>query len=219
MKTKRILGVSWGIMTVLALGMALVASRYFSLNPDVFFPQQRDIYVAHQVGIMAHIVGGVLALGLGPFQFLKRLRTQWLQVHRWIGRFYLPGILLGGTAGLYMAFYAYAGMAASLGFATLAVLWLVTGFMGYRTVRARESSAHGDWMVRNFALTFAAVTLRLWLPLLTVVFGATTGYEIVAWLCWIPNLVVAEAIVQARFRRQKPRAISPKATDVAEMGV
>jgi hypothetical protein len=195
--------IGWGIMTFLALGMALVASRYFNLNPNVFFPQQREVYLAHQAGIMAHIVGGVLALSLGPFQFLRPLRTRWPRVHRWLGRFYLLGILLGGTAGLYMAFYAYAGVAASLGFATLAVLWLATGFMGYRTVRVRNFTTHGDWMIRNFALTFAAVTLRLWLPLLTMVFGPITGYEIVAWLCWIPNLIVAEAIVQTRLRRRR----------------
>lgn len=48
-------------------------------------------------------------------------------------------------------------------------------------------------MVRNFALTFAAVTLRLWLPA-SVVSGVPfeLAYAIVAWLCWVPNLAVAE---------------------------
>jgi hypothetical protein len=210
--------IGWGIMTFLALGMALIASRYFTLNPDVFFPQQREVYLGHQAGIILHIVGGVLALALGPFQFLKPLQTRWPQVHRWLGRFYLLGILLGGTAGLYIAFYAYAGVAASLGFAALAVLWLATGFMGYQTIRARDFAAHRDWMIRNFALTFAAVTLRLWLPVLTILFGDTTGYEIVAWLCWIPNLLVAEAIIQLRFRRRKPRTLTRDAADGAQIG-
>ena len=50
-------------------------------------------------------------------------------------------------------------------------------------------------MVRNFALTFAAVTLRLWLPGM-VVGGVPMeiAYPIVAWLCWVPNLIVAEAL-------------------------
>ena len=48
-------------------------------------------------------------------------------------------------------------------------------------------------MVRNFSLTFAAVTLRLYLPS-TVVLGIAfeNAYPFVAWLCWVPNLVVAE---------------------------
>ncbi len=206
-KTSKRIG--WGTMTFLALAIVLMASRYFSLNPDVFFPEQRDVYLAHQAGIITHIIGGVLALGLGPFQFLNRLRTRRPQLHRWIGRFYLLGILLGGTAGLYMAFYAYAGIAASLGFATLAITWLTTGFMAYRTIRAGDVAAHRRWMIYNFALTFAGVTLRLEMLPLTMIFSQTTGYEIVAWLCWIPNLLVARGIVNGRFRSRKLHATTP----------
>jgi uncharacterized membrane protein len=203
--------IGWGIMTFLALGITLLASRYFSFNPDVFFPEQRGVYLAHQAGIMTHIVGGVLALALGPFQFLNRLRARRPQLHRWIGRFYLLGILLGGTAGLYMAFFAYAGVAASLGFAALAITWLITGFLAYRTIRAGDVAAHRRWMIYNFALTFAGVTLRLEMIPLTMIFAPTTGYEIVAWLCWIPNLIVAREIVNGRFRRSKSRAVAPAA--------
>ncbi|MCA9937543.1 MAG: DUF2306 domain-containing protein [Anaerolineales bacterium] len=195
--------IGWGIMTLLALGIVLVASRYFSGNPDVFFPEQRDVYLAHRAGILMHILGGVLALGLGPFQFLTTLRTRRPTVHRWIGRFYLVGILLGGVAGLFMAFYAYAGISASLGFASLAILWLTTGFMAYRTIRAGDTAAHRRWMIRNFALTFAAVTLRLESMPLSMLFGQTTGYDIVAWSCWIPNLLIAEGIVRGWLRRQQ----------------
>jgi hypothetical protein len=109
--------IGWGLMTLLAFAIVFYVLPYLSLNPEVFFPQQREVYISHQAGILAHIIGGVLVLGLGPFQFLTRLRTRWPKVHRWMGRLYLVGIALGGSAGLYMAFYAYAGVAASLGFA------------------------------------------------------------------------------------------------------
>ena len=205
--------IGWGFMTFLTFSIVLYAVRYFSLNPDVYFPQQRGIYLAHQAGIITHIIGGVLALGLGPFQFLTKLRTRWPKVHRWMGRFYLTGILLGGTAGLYMAFYAFAGLAASLGFATLAILWLGTGFMAYRTIRAGNTVAHRQWIIRNFSLTFAAVTLRLWMMPLSMAFGEITGYEIVAWVCWIPNLIVAEGILRGWFRLQTLRSTVQAAAD------
>ena len=205
--------IGWGIMTFLSLGIVLAVSRYFTLNPDVYFPQQREVYLAHQTGIIAHIVGGVLALGLGPFQFLQKLRRRWPKVHRWTGRFYLIGILLGGTAGLYMAFYAYAGLAASLGFAALAISWLTTGFIAYRAIRAEDTVTHRQWMIRNFALTFAAVTLRLWMMPLIMIFGETTGYEIVAWVSWIPDLVVAEGIIRSWFRRSIPYPTFREATN------
>ncbi len=68
--------IGWGIMTFLALTIALMVSRYFTLNPDVYFPEQRDVYLAHQTGILTHIVGGVMALSLGTFQFLASLRER-----------------------------------------------------------------------------------------------------------------------------------------------
>ena len=58
---------------------------------------------------------------------------------------------------------------------------------------------HRQWMIRSFALTFAAVTLRLWLPFFQIVlnFEFIEAYIIIAWLCWIPNLIVAEIIIRA----------------------
>jgi len=48
-------------------------------------------------------------------------------------------------------------------------------------------------MVRSIALTLAAVTLRIYIPL-GVVLGLPVepSYQVIAWLCWVPNLVVAE---------------------------
>jgi hypothetical protein len=52
-------------------------------------------------------------------------------------------------------------------------------------------------MIRSYALTFAAVTLRIWLPFLIGILGLTfiEAYKIVAWLSWIPNILVAELII------------------------
>ena len=205
--------IGWGIMTFLSLSIVMVVSRYFSLNPDVYFPQQRTVYLAHQTGLIAHIIGGVLALSLGPSQFLYRLRARWPKVHRWTGRVYMIGILLGGTAGFYMAFYAYAGIAASLGFAALALSWLFTGWMAYSNIRAGKKAVHRQWIIRNFALTFAAVTLRIWMMPLMMAFGETTGYEIVAWACWVPNLIVAEGIVRGWFRRRPLISVAQAVTE------
>jgi hypothetical protein len=85
--------------------------------------------------------------------------------------------------------------ASRLGFGALAVAWLYTGLRAYLAIRARDVTAHRRWMVRNFSLTFAAVTLRLWLPA-SVVTGIpfAIAYPVIAWLCWVPNLVLAELL-------------------------
>ena len=51
-------------------------------------------------------------------------------------------------------------------------------------------------MIRNYALTFAAVTLRLWQTVFQVAgVEFIVGYMIVAWLSWIPNLLIAERMI------------------------
>jgi hypothetical protein len=53
-------------------------------------------------------------------------------------------------------------------------------------------------MIYSYAACFAAVTLRIWLPLLISITGDFfIAYPIVAWLCWVPNLIVANLIVKS----------------------
>ncbi len=189
-------------MALFSFLIVLVAARYLTLDPDVFFPQQRAVYVANTAAIVGHIVGGMLALLLGPIQFVPAVRRRWPRFHRALGRGYLAGIVLGGVAGLWMARLAYGGPVAQLGFAALALFWLTTSFQALARIRAGDVDAHRAWMVRSFALTFAAVMLRLELPLLV---GAGLTFEVayatVAWACWVPSLMVVE-IALARGRRR-----------------
>jgi len=115
-------------------------------------------------------------------------------VHRWFGRVYLAvGVLVGGLSGLYMSQFAFGGSVARLGFAMLAVFWLYTGLRAWLAIRRRAVNEHRCWMVRNFALTFAAVTLRFYLPVSMVAgIDFSLAYPVIAWLCWVPNLLFAE---------------------------
>lgn len=199
--------VGWGLMFLLALMIALISSRYFTRNPDLYFPEQRAIYLAHTGAILGHIGGGILALVLGPLQFIPQLRRKrWLGLHRWSGRLYLVGIAMGGLFGLYVAQLAYGGLPARLGFSGLALFWLVSGYNAYRTIRAGQIQAHKRWMIRNYAATFAAVMLRLWLPFLNAVgVDFTLAYQMVAWLCWVPNLLLVEWAVNQRWSLKQRR--------------
>src|SRR5690349_3103454 len=207
----------WVVMTFLALMVFLYASRYLSMDPEVFFPEQKLVYLAHTTMLWFHIVGAMLAIILGPFQFLDGMRKgRFLKVHRWLGRIYLIAILIGGIGGLYMAPLAYGGLVSRSGFTALALLWLFSAFKAYQHIRNKEIESHREWMTRNYALTFAGVMLRLWLP----TFGAIgidfmAGYIVIAWLCWVPNLMVAEWIIRRRRQQQNfemSRVDRPRAT-------
>jgi uncharacterized membrane protein len=148
-----------------------------------------------------HTLGGMIAMLIGPFQFLPVVRRRWPAVHRWLGRVYLGCVAASGVAGLYLSPGSYAANTFGIAFIALALAWLYTGTNAYVTIRRGEVAAHKRWMIRNYALTYAAVTLRLEMPLLIVLGGLTpiVALNIVGWLCWVPNLL----IVEAWFRRKR----------------
>jgi uncharacterized membrane protein len=199
---------AWVAMLVLALLLVfVVAAPYLTLNPAVYFAEQRAVYVAHTAGITTHVAGAMLAALLGPFQLLRKSTTRrYVRLHRWVGRVYLVGVLVGGLGGLYMAPLAYGGLSTRVGFSLLAGLWLFTGGMAYARIRAKQIEAHRQWMIRNYALTFAAVTLRLWLIGLQALAGVPQleAYLTVAWLSWVPNLLIAEWLVDRTSRPRRP---------------
>lgn len=190
------------VLVLLSLGVAAYAVVAYGLFPlgALLHPDMRAVFLAYPVAVYAHVFGSVVALATGPFQFSSPLRARRLALHRLLGRFYLGvGVLVGGVAGLFMAFHAFGGAPARVGFAGLALGWLCTGALAYRAIRAHQVAAHRRWMVRNFALTFAAVMLRLYLPAAMasgIAFEA--AYPVIAWLCWVPNLVFAELVFNRR---------------------
>jgi hypothetical protein len=118
----------------------------------------------------------------------------------------LLSVTLGSIAGFVMATVSMEGLATHVGFGTLAVLWFVTAVQAYRNVLKGEIDLHRRWMIRNFALTLAAVTLRNWLPLMLFAlhWPFRASYITVSWVCWVPNLLVAEWMV-----RRNPTSVTP----------
>jgi hypothetical protein len=74
--------------------------------------------------------------------------------------------------------------------------------MAYRYIRAKNVSAHRDWMLRSYALTLAAVTLRVYLGI-SQFYGMDfiTAYQAISWMCWVPNLLIVEWFVIDRRAR------------------
>jgi uncharacterized membrane protein len=163
-----------------------------------------------QLAFYLHVGLGGLALLLSPLQFVTRLRTRAPQVHRAIGRVVLGSIAIAAVAGLVLAPHSLAGLVGTLGFGLLAMLWLTCAFTAFRAILRRDVAAHRRWMIRTFALTYAAVTLRLWLFVLIAVQTGLLGvgsdvaferaYLLVPFLSWVPNLLVAEYFLAAHDR-------------------
>ncbi len=211
----------WSWTAVLLTSLALAAfslSQYTAASLETLARQSPggvvSTYVHRPVGVQValylHIGFSSVALLLGPLQFIRATRRRWPALHRWTGRTYLACVAGGSAAALALSLASSVAFTGFFGFGTLAVLWAWTGWRAWRAIRARDLPDHQAWMTRNFALTYAAVTLRLEVALLVAVQFAlagghldpaaavTTAYAPLPFLAWIPNLVVAEYLLRRR---------------------
>lgn len=186
----------------LLLGAVLASANafLFAFVPGYLDPVQKSRMFAIGFIGYAHTLGGAIASVIGPFQFVGALRRRYPRWHVWLGRIYLICVGSGALAGLYLSPNSAARNNFGIAFIALALAWLYTGTMAYTTIRARQVEAHRRWMIRNFALTYAAVTLRIEMPLFIIVGGLspTTALDIVGWFCWVPNLILVELWMRRR---------------------
>jgi uncharacterized membrane protein len=160
----------------------LLSTKSDALLSDVFW----------NIGFYTHIIFGGITLLVGWSQFSSRLRRTRLSLHRNLGKTYVAAALLSGLAGIGIGTQATGGWAAALGFMSLGIFWVSTTFLAYRHIQAGRVTAHQKMMTYSYAACFGAVTLRLWMPFLIMLFGDfIQAYQVVAWLCWVPNLGVA----------------------------
>ncbi|MEQ1492228.1 MAG: DUF2306 domain-containing protein [Terricaulis sp.] len=192
----------WGTMALLSVLVALYAFFHVVTGFTHVPNEVASNGFAWPAGLQVHIAAAGVALLLGPFQFLRTIRTKAPALHRWIGRGYVAACFAGGIAGGAIAMYSASGPIAGAGFLSLAVLSLLCTGLALRAAFRRDFQRHERWMIRSFALTFAAVTLRLYLPIgITLNHGEfALPYTIIAWLSWVPNLLIAEAWLASRRR-------------------
>ena len=198
----------WSAMASLAIGVAAYAvAPYLSFDPARSLIPLQPGFRPHFAWLLVHVLASGVALAVGPFQFLPAVRRRWPALHRTMGRVYLVAVLTGGISGLVNAVHSQqAGLAGRSGLALVGALWLYTAVMAYATIRQGRVREHAAWMIRNYALTFAGVTLRaelnililLLIPHANTLYGGNIRalvkdvYELVTWLSWVPNLVVAQ---------------------------
>jgi uncharacterized membrane protein len=185
-------------MSIFAIAIAAYAVAVLFVQ-KLGAPFVADRLATMPFAVWAHFVGAAVALATGTFQHNARLRAKYLSAHRWTGRAYVIGVLVGGIGALMLAPAAEGGAPGKFGFAMLGILWLVSTALAYTHIRNGNQTAHRRWMVRSYALTLAAVTLRIYLPL-SLASGVpfTSAYPVIAWMCWVPNLVFAEWVLLTR---------------------
>lgn len=199
-----------------AYKMASIAFPY--LVPP--FPTDIDFLASKQwvveewywlVAFYIHISSAVLVLAAGLSQFSKTLMFQYPKWHRNIGKMYVFLVLIvAGPSGLLMAFYGNGGFWARCAFVLQALFWWGLTYKAYQTIRRGALQAHGRYMMRSYAMTLSAISLRVATYLVSdwkLRNGITCPnstyyllcypdfYILVAWLSWVVNLIFAELLI------------------------
>jgi uncharacterized membrane protein len=190
----------WGVMFTLAALVsvyALAALFVPALRSEII----RDRLVTLPLALVVHLAASAVALVAGALQHHSGLRGRHVAFHRALGRVYVACVLLGGGAALALATASVGGTVTHVAFTLLAVLWMTSTGIAFLHVRAGRLALHRAWMIRSYTLTLAAVTLRLYLATSQIAgLPYVDSYQAIAWLCWVPNLVLVEWLVLPRMR-------------------
>ena len=215
MTAKFISFLGWSIVLIVSLYFVYNnALHYFRYNSTEYGP---DAWPRFAPTLLIHIIAGILALLLGPFQFIPAIRNNYPKVHHTIGKTYLISIVIGAIASLNLSInkvmITEKALVFGLGLFGLAVAWLLTSGMAYWSVRKKDFDQHREWMVRSYVVTTAFASFRLFDKILSEKLHtdpAATG-EVMAWACWAFPLMITEAFLQgikirrgAIERRKKP---------------
>lgn len=181
---------------------------YIPYNTDVGFLRIKQHYIhidRWRIAFFIHVYASMWVLFAGFTQFSKTIQRNQPKLHRTLGYIYVVDVLLiTGPAGLLMGFYANGGLWSRIAFVLLAVLWIYFTAMALIKARQKNFKAHRNYMIRSYALTLSAITLRAWKYAITntVALPPMDVYRVVAWVGWVGNLIVAEWLIFRHTQKQ-----------------
>ena len=190
--------------------MARITAAYMPYNTDVGFLRIKQDYIDidhWRIAFFVHVYASIWVLLAGFTQFSSQIRDYHPRLHRTFGYVYVTDVLLiTGPAGLLMGIYANGGLPSKISFVTLAILWMTFTAIALMKAKKGDFASHRNFMIRSYALTLSAVTLRAWKWSITnaVELPPMDVYRAVAWLGWVPNLIAAELLIW-RYYVQKRR--------------
>ncbi|NML72439.1 DUF2306 domain-containing protein [Chryseobacterium sp. RP-3-3] len=181
--------------------MLKITLEYIPFDPNVSFLMIKQTEVQDRPEYLpffyTHVYTSVFVLLSG---FLAILRKDFglKSFHRNMGKIYIFLILiLAAPSGIYMGYFANGGFLSKISFIILGSLWWFTTYKAYQSARQKKFREHKQWMWRSFALTLSALTLRIWKVIIVYLFhpNPMDVYQIIAWLGWIPNILLIEYLI------------------------
>ncbi|WDF77410.1 DUF2306 domain-containing protein [Mucilaginibacter sp. KACC 22773] len=156
-----------------------------------------------------HIFASSIMLLVGFFQFSKTVYTN-RRLHKVLGKIYIIGVLFIAAPGAYvMTLFVGRGTGVFISFLVQNTLWVLSTILAFTLIKKGNVNEHVKMMRRSYGLALGAVTLRFYI-LLFHVFGNGVNFDnnyiIIAFLSWVPNLVLVEMI---NLKEAKPQPPNP----------
>jgi uncharacterized membrane protein len=173
-------------------GALLVMFLFVLWHDELFIFNHADEKWAHYYpvrwALLPHVLGGLTALLIGPFQFSSRFRQRHLRAHRIMGRVYFSSVAVSAVVALYLTANHQNLLQSRFWLFTLAIVWLITGAMALTAIRNGNIQTHRQWMARNYALTSIFVTVRVmhFIPF------PSSYEEAPAWILFLGTLLLTE---------------------------
>lgn len=183
--------------------MLRIVLPYTSGKTDIDFLQSKQhvIHLMHyRWSFYMHIFSSLYILGAGLTQFSEFILKRSPSLHRWIGKGYVVLILLiSAPAGFVMAYYSNGSMLTHISFMLLSALWFFTTWKSYDAIKnQKDINKHRIWMIRSYALTLSAITLRIMQFSISTYADFLTpeeAYNLIAYPSWLMNVILAEIYI------------------------
>lgn len=194
------------VLLLLAIPLSINALSYLNLDSQYGFLRLKKEAIEtgwYLPAYYAHVIIAAIILIIGLFQIHPTFGLRWRKVHRLMGKIYVGGILFfSAPGGLVMSLFINRGPVVQASFIFQCSLWFVFTWLAYVRIRQRDIQSHRQWILRSFALTLAAITLRVYVFLGSWSFDLAqpTAYGTIAWLSWVPNLLICEMYLRTSSR-------------------
>jgi uncharacterized membrane protein YozB (DUF420 family) len=202
--TKRI---AFIVSIMLAIPLAINALSYSNFDFSYGFLQLKTRAIEtgwYLPAYYAHVLVAAFILLIGIFQIHPASRATWPALHRAFGKIYVGGILFfSAPGGLIMSLFINRGPLVLASFLLQCTAWFIFTYLAYHYIHKGNVQAHQQWMLRSYALTLAAITLRIYVFISSWSFDLAqpAAYATIAWLSWVPNLLVCELFFQEKDKR------------------
>jgi uncharacterized membrane protein len=189
------------IIIIGLIALYFVVDRALPYFYNFSFEQFQDYYWPNKWWLVGHLLGGITALIIGPFQFSTSFRNRYLKIHRTLGKIFIIAIIIGSFCAIYMSFTVaqQVNIPWSISLFVLALVWLVSALMAYRMIRLKRIPQHREWMIRTYVITFAFVLFRF-INESSIARSLMETFEergpTAIWLSWAVPLFFTEVVLQ-----------------------